>query len=335
MKCRSCGETLTKKTHEIPSYFGETTFLISNCYCGCIQINKSYSSSDDNIYDKIYSNPKLYGYGRYFEYYNNIKNKNQPLEYLTNIEDTYYGINKSIKKYLNKNSSILEIGSGLGYTTYALRESGYNAIGFDISKESVDKANTRFGNFFKCVDVFEKKANSVESFDAIICSEVIEHVDNPYRFLNHCYKYLNPNGILILTTPNRSNYDNNVIWKSSLPPVHISFFNKKSVNKLVNRTGGKILEFININNFYWKNPEFDVNSNNFKTYSKNNTAPLSKKSIIKNFFRFWIKIPYFGFLLLNLYNLFRNDMVLFGKNNASKVIVSVIKKNNMPVKSNL
>jgi hypothetical protein len=48
------------------------------------------------------------------------------------------------------------------------------------------------------------------------------------------------------------------------------------------------------------------------------------------------EIPsYFGFLLLNLYNLFRNDMVLFGKNNASKVIVSVIKKNNIPVKSNL
>jgi len=325
MKCRSCGKSLPKKINKVPSYFGETTFLISSCLCGCSQINNSYSILDDNIYDKIYSNPKLYGYGRYFEYYNNIKDQKCPLEYLSNIEDTYYGIKKSIKKYLTKKSSILEIGSGLGYTTYALRESGYNAIGFDISKESVDKANNKFGDFFKCVDVFEEKENASELYDGIICSEVIEHVDDPLEFLKHCYKYLNPNGILILTTPNRSNYSENVIWKSSLPPVHISWFNKKSINTLVNRSGGEILEFININNFYWKNPEFDINSNNFRTYDKQNNKLNPKPSKIKNFIRFWIKFPYLGFLLINFYKLFNNDIVVFGKNNSTKVIVSVIK----------
>ena len=41
-------------------------------------------------------------------------------------------------------------------------------------------------------------------FDAVIASEVVEHVANPIQFLQNCSKLLNPGGVLIITTPNRT-----------------------------------------------------------------------------------------------------------------------------------
>jgi len=39
-------------------------------------------------------------------------------------------------------------------------------------------------------------------FDAIIATEVIEHVPKPHRFMDEVCRVLKPNGILLLTTPN-------------------------------------------------------------------------------------------------------------------------------------
>jgi len=39
-------------------------------------------------------------------------------------------------------------------------------------------------------------------FDLITAIEVIEHLENPRHLLRQCYKLLNPNGKLLITTPN-------------------------------------------------------------------------------------------------------------------------------------
>ena len=39
-------------------------------------------------------------------------------------------------------------------------------------------------------------------YDAIVCSEGLEHFGNPLLFLESCKKHLKKNGILIITTPN-------------------------------------------------------------------------------------------------------------------------------------
>lgn len=44
-----------------------------------------------------------------------------------------------------------------------------------------------------------------ESFDALLCSEVLEHVPDPISALDEFYRILKPNGILIITAPFSSN----------------------------------------------------------------------------------------------------------------------------------
>jgi SAM-dependent methyltransferase len=39
------------------------------------------------------------------------------------------------------------------------------------------------------------------SFDLVLCTQVLEHVQNPQRVVNECYRVLKPGGILIATAP--------------------------------------------------------------------------------------------------------------------------------------
>lgn len=43
-----------------------------------------------------------------------------------------------------------------------------------------------------------------EVFDAVVASEVIEHVNDQSRFLNECVKCLKPEGSIFLTTINKT-----------------------------------------------------------------------------------------------------------------------------------
>jgi ubiquinone biosynthesis O-methyltransferase len=56
---------------------------------------------------------------------------------------------------------------------------------------------------YKNVEIFDLLPLNI-TFDVIVASEVIEHIRQPVNFLSACSKLLKPNGLLILTTPNRN-----------------------------------------------------------------------------------------------------------------------------------
>src|SRR5690606_34933218 len=43
---------------------------------------------------------------------------------------------------------------------------------------------------------------SVRTFDAIICSEVLEHLEDYQTLISYATKLLNPNGVFVVTVPN-------------------------------------------------------------------------------------------------------------------------------------
>ena len=48
----------------------------------------------------------------------------------------------------------------------------------------------------------EQIATDDNKFDAVVAIEIIEHLENPFRFVRECSKLLKPGGLLFLTTPN-------------------------------------------------------------------------------------------------------------------------------------
>ena len=93
-----------------------------------------------------------------------------------------------------RGANVLTIGSG-GEVNKLLdrfvREQGFNVLSFDIDRKRDpavvgDICDFDFGD---------------QQFDAVIISEVLEHIHSPHLAINNIYSILKPSGTLILTTP--------------------------------------------------------------------------------------------------------------------------------------
>ena len=125
------------------------------------------------------------------------------MEYENNPESIKY----YVKKYLISNKEyfkwkkVLDFPAGNGVTTRILKGIGAITIPMDLFPEyfKIDDINCIRANIR---DNLPLENNSVE---AIICQEGIEHYSDQYNALREFNRVLNPNGILMITTPNYSN----------------------------------------------------------------------------------------------------------------------------------
>jgi len=109
-----------------------------------------------------------------------------------------------ISKKTPTNGSILDVGCGNGIISMSLGQLGYRVHGIDISEKSIFKAkqiNILENVMFEVVSAEELMANGM-NYDAIICSEVLEHLHNPSALLKTLHGSLKTDGLLIVTVPN-------------------------------------------------------------------------------------------------------------------------------------
>lgn len=183
-KCLLCGKDVILKSTTQTGYKEPDLFHIWHC----VNCNTAFSTprvNTDDVYELIYQHAEdLHGYSEYLRIHKEIKSKKNPLRYLVADSLTYWSVAYSLKKLVkaDKNMSIFEIGSGLGYLTYALHKEGYNAKGLDVSEEAVNKAKEYFGDFYLHEDLFSYAETHENSIDVIILTEVIEHVEDPLKF---------------------------------------------------------------------------------------------------------------------------------------------------------
>lgn len=99
---------------------------------------------------------------------------------------------------------VLDIGCGTGANLtapLALRFPAIQFVGVDSDRVSIDfaKRENRAANVRY---LHEAEANDLGTFDLVIASEVIEHVEDPVAFLGFIRNRLNPGGRVVLTLPN-------------------------------------------------------------------------------------------------------------------------------------
>lgn len=251
--CLMCGNPVTLKHNNFPGYQEPHRFKIFHCsYCDTAFSWPRCTDAKD-IYNLIYQKgDAVPGYDRYWKYARDVKATDRPLNYLAEHEDTYWSVCKALSQIpdIDKGKgTILEIGSGMGYLTYSLKEAGYDVQGLDISKTAVELAKANYGNYYISGDLFEYARNNENKYDVVLLTEVIEHIDAPIHFIAAIMRLLKAGGKAIITTPNKSTYPSDIIWETEMPPIHCWWFSEGSLSYIAEQTGAK-LEFIDFSEYY-------------------------------------------------------------------------------------
>lgn len=108
---------------------------------------------------------------------------------------------------------------------------------------------------------FDKNLNlEHQKFDCIFFNDVLEHLVNPYSALNICKLNLSKNGCIISSIPNILHFDTiykiliTQDWKYEdagiLDKTHLRFFTKKSIIRMFEECGYKIVSIQGINPAY-------------------------------------------------------------------------------------
>lgn len=93
---------------------------------------------------------------------------------------------------------VLDCGTGSGDLAHRLVGMGYrvSAVDYDPALCEYDDVDVQ-----QC-DIMQGLPFADESFDALMFTEVIEHMEDPYKAMRELNRVLRPGGVLVLTTPN-------------------------------------------------------------------------------------------------------------------------------------
>lgn len=136
--------------------------------------------------------------------------------------------------------SVLDIGCATGTLLSFLRERGWRVTGVEISPSA------EFARSEKKLDVkslpLEENKFPAESFDAILASHLIEHLNDPCSFLKEVNRVLKKDGLLFITTPDISGFQAKIYkgrWRSAIFD-HLYLFSKGTLKKMLIKHGFKI-----------------------------------------------------------------------------------------------
>lgn len=172
----------------------------------------------------------------------------------------------SILKSL-KLARVADLGSGNGSLCGTLKHEGFDIVGIEYDFEGCNVArqnhpDIHFYNFGVQHDyklLMEKEG----FFDAVVSTEVIEHLYSPHFLPIYAAGILKPGGTLIISTPYHGYLKNIALsifnhWDIHHTPLwhggHIKFWSKKTLTDLLTAHGFKVEKFYGVGRlpFLWK-----------------------------------------------------------------------------------
>jgi 2-polyprenyl-6-hydroxyphenyl methylase/3-demethylubiquinone-9 3-methyltransferase len=108
-----------------------------------------------------------------------------------------------IKKYATQQGSVLDIGCGGGILCEPLSRIFHDVTGFDISEEAIALAQKRAADQELSIH-YTNHIPQDQTYDIVIASEVVEHVECLETFLRQCEKLIKPEGLFFVSTINQT-----------------------------------------------------------------------------------------------------------------------------------
>jgi 2-polyprenyl-3-methyl-5-hydroxy-6-metoxy-1,4-benzoquinol methylase len=128
---------------------------------------------------------------------------------------------------------VLEIGCGTGYLLSRIQKLGADVIGIEPGIHCLT-AKEKYG--VKIIHDFFPSKKITEQYDIIVMSIVLEHFQQPSKYLKLLSPYLNDNGLLIVSVPDAEPFIRTGDI-STLFHEHYSYFTKDTLKNALNIGG--------------------------------------------------------------------------------------------------
>jgi SAM-dependent methyltransferase len=151
-----------------------------------------------------------------------------------------YGVDVAVKKIAQygrgKKYTILDIGCGDGSFLHMLNlrlsqekisHDKFEYFGIDGDKGYKNMIEERGGNFINGDIIRLEKLMSKLSFNLVVASEVIEHVDETDVLITSIKRVLRPDGLIYLTTPNLAAWHSRIMLMCGYQPLSTEVSNLK------------------------------------------------------------------------------------------------------------
>ena len=127
------------------------------------------------------------------------------LRFIRNAVDAHWGIDSGSSEPL-AGKRVLDAGCGAGLICEPLARLGAEVTGVDASAENIGVAGAHAAGAGLDINYIAGELDAIDigAFDLVISLEVIEHVADKQAFLASLAAKLNPDGLLVMSTPNRT-----------------------------------------------------------------------------------------------------------------------------------
>lgn len=162
---------------------------------------------------------------------------------------------------------VLDVGAGNGALCSKLASAGFRVVGVENDEEGVRIARaTHPGIPFHHFGVQHEPARLLDRerpFDAVVSTEVIEHLFSPHLLPAYARGVLKPGGYLVLTTPYHGYLKNLVLsildkWDTHHTVLwhggHIKFWSRATLTRLLADNGFRVIGFSGVGRlpYLWK-----------------------------------------------------------------------------------
>lgn len=145
-----------------------------------------------------------------------------------------------VKKQLNKEDEILEIGCSVGYFLDSISSYVKHAYGTEWDKKAQVYIQDELGK--KNIEAKQNPEDFGKQFDKIFMFHVLEHIENPVTYLQQLKNFLKPNGKIYIEVPNVDDvmvktYECDAFKDFYYKKAHLYNFNEKGLSYIFGKSG--------------------------------------------------------------------------------------------------
>lgn len=177
-----------------------------------------------------------------------------------NVDDRIKSIDKIVQQSGKQKLKVLEVGCSSGFFLQGLRDYlkinfsqiDFQLYGIDIDCDAIQKSVDHSLDLScdSAESLCQRQINEVGTYDLIVHYELIEHLFNPYDFMQAVKSLLKPGGYSIFTTPNAlgaenlaSNYNTRRLLAHAIfPPMHLNAFSVQNISLFSYKLGFEVME---------------------------------------------------------------------------------------------